>query len=265
METQIKHWNSLKACKILLLLLFLTSQIHPTNPPETAFGLYNVFYIHNDTLSFLDYTGHFCSNHIMSNDISFKYKTFGDTILCADTLKSNLEPISVYSPYINVDYVSFSDRTPNEYHYLKILNKPWLMNLSLPKKKFYPIEECTPEGWPRPRKLPNTAFIRDLKLLVLGLDFKLDNYWNSIPYIAQVVTQPKAKMSVYYNLEQILKSMRYVVRGDSMEIYDWKNNKLRTLYKNDSTFMSFYTKNEDGKSVLKQINHDSVNVSVIRP
>jgi len=259
--------NFLKACLYSLLFVTLTGlavTINNENVSESIYGKYYAFYFHGDTLTFLDYGGHFGLNHIMSEGYSFKYKTSGDTVFCADSSNYLFNPITVYSPYSEIDYVSVYDCTPKQLYHLKLLNRPLITDKSLPKDQNSIIPDYYISKWVKTRKLDKFSSISNLDLYILGLQFDLSNYWTSTPYIADDIIKPEANMLVYYDLEQILKSLKFVLKGDSLEVLDWENNPIHVLKKNTSTFMSFYIEQEDGTTVLKQFNRESTKLNNYR-
>lgn len=210
---------------------------------EKIYGEFYSVYIHGDTLSFLQYSARFVSIADMYNLYSMKVRMNGDTIVSANSSPCEIPPLSVNWRCENFDSVVYSDRTPSDDFsktVLKHIAFPTLLETSKAKEKTIltdpNIFSVTQRDGISKMRLSHRVNLSNLQLLFWGLKLNLNNYKSEKEPNIIDPTSADSTLQIDYNIEHIFNSMKFVVRGDSIEVFDWNSHKLCAL-KEDTTML----------------------------
>lgn len=202
---------------------------------DSIFGESHSIFIHGDTLSFLQNGGHLGPTMTMDNVYSFNFKKDGDTLKYVGQNLVNRSPLSFEWDWDEIDSVIYSDHTPHYAYphplsYLSAFGFPVLTDL---RSKSY-LSDYTSfcvnkHDSTSNMALPHPTRISDLALSFFGIKFRLKDYRK--PKLVSDSTSFKTarRLIISYNIEDLFRSMKYVLKGDSIEIFDWENRKLQTL------------------------------------
>ncbi len=227
------------------------------NDSDKMFGRYSSLYLHGDTLSVLQYGAHFGPSSIMDNLYSFKFRMSGDTIMAAGVAPKE-QPVAIYWTGENIDSVLYIDRTPEHGHgvstnLLSHMAFPVLYTKSDTEQRAESLTDrnifaLTKKNGISMMNLNKSHNITDLSLAIWGLHFSLNDYEVSFALLPVDKENTTGQLQISYNLEDYFRSLKYILKGDSIEILDTMNNKLTTL--KEDTAMLKHTRIIVGDKVI---------------
>jgi len=103
--------------------------------------------------------------------------------------------------------------------------------------------------------LPLPTQISNLALLFFGMKFNPKDYREPKHISHSTSFETACRLKISYNIEGIFRSMKYVVKSDSIEIFDWENRKLQTLERD--TVILKLTRYTNGERIIeKRFNYE---------
>lgn len=232
--------NSIRACRCLVLLLFMLLYAHVSYCDERKEDIYGSgnygVYLHGDTLSWLVCSGHFHDAQVMHTALSFPITVENDTIIGTNQPRSQFSPITVYSAFADIDEFEAINTTSDSYRLLRIFCNAYLFDDNCKHEGLSTIDIL---GYPRTIELNNRTRIYDLCLYISGLAFPLKNYFQHVDNILPQKEDYPQKALVFYNASDIIRSLKFRLSGGILTIYDWLGNRLAEFMRFEHPIMLF--------------------------
>ncbi len=219
----------------------------------------NAIFLHGDTISFYDTTSEFPGYRFrMWLLTEFKYKLCGDTIISAEELTSNLEPLSCYWNTEYIDRIVYIDNSQRFKQVAWLFYPcPYVGDESIKHSVFrsfisYDLYQIKTKHKNILENKIDRMNVSDIRMDWFELDLNIENYRSSKPLLDNPKVNSKNVLEVSFNVEDLFRSMKYVLRGDSLKVYDWKNNNCGVIKADTATYFNLPI----GNSTYKLFNRE---------